>query len=106
MPSHSGLKRIYNRFNRLYFNSKLPDIDVLWEPTGDSVALAHRVYRDGTCEVERLTFDPALKGYTRIVKTYMLHEMIHIKRPTIGHGARFKAELQRLWDLGAYDRLI
>lgn len=105
-PSHPVLKRIYNRFNLLYFDGALPDIPVLWEPTGDSVALSHRVYSEDGIEVERLTFDPALKGYTRIVKTYMLHEQIHVKYPTIGHGKRFKAEVDRLWKLGAYEGLL
>jgi hypothetical protein len=102
--SHPGLKRIYNRLNRLYFDGDLPDIEIVWEPTGDAIALSH--YCSEGIEIARLTFDPALKGYNKIIKTYMMHEMIHIKYPKIGHGERFKAELDRLWDKGAYYKLL
>ena len=67
--SHPGLKRIYNRLNRLYFDGELPDIEIVWEPTGDSIALSH--YCSEGIEIARLTFDPALKGYNKIIKTYM-----------------------------------
>lgn len=103
MASHPGLKRIFNRYNRLYFAGKLPDLDVMWEPSDDAMAMSHR---GANYEVHRLTFDPALKGYRKIIKQLMLHEMIHVKYPRIGHGPRFKAELQRLWDLHAYDKLL
>lgn len=103
MPaSHSGLRRIYNRFNRLYFSNELPDLEIVWEPSDDSMATTHTY--EG--EPHRLTFDPALRGYRKIIKIVMLHEMIHVQYPKIGHGARFKAEIQRLWKLGAYEKLL
>lgn len=103
MPAcHSGLRRIYNRLNRLYFKGALPALEIVWEPCGDAMGLTHTY--DG--DAHRLTFDPALRGYNRIIKLIMLHEMIHVQYPRIGHGARFKAELQRLWKLGAYEGLL
>lgn len=100
--SHSGLKRIYNRFNRLYFNSELPPIQVVWEPCGEASGVTH-IYN---AEARKLTIDPALKGFRRLVKIIMLHEMIHVKFPRSNHGKTFKNELQRLWDAGAFETLI
>jgi SprT-like family protein len=93
---------MYRRLNKLYFNSELPDLDVVWEPCGDAMALTHTYSQ----EAKRLTFDPALKGYNKIIKLIMLHEMIHVKFPRTHHGRIFKAERQRLWDLGAFDELV
>jgi hypothetical protein len=101
-PYHPGLKRIYNRFNRLYFGGKLPDISIVWEPCGDSNGVTHMW--DG--KAKRLCIDPCMRGCTRYVKIIILHEMIHVKFPRTHHGKVFKAERQRLWDEGAFDRLI
>src|ERR1700728_1997750 len=101
-PYHPGLRRIYNRFNRLYFNSKLPDISIVWEPCGDSNAITHTW--DG--KAKRLCIDPSLRGCTRFVKLIILHEMIHVRYPKARHDETFRAERQRLWDLGAFDKLI
>lgn len=100
--SHGVLRRMYNRLNRLYFGGKLPAIEVVFEPTGDSMALTHTY----DSAAHRLTFDPALRGYNKVIKINMLHEMIHVMYPTIGHGKRFKAEIARLWKLGAYEKLL
>lgn len=105
MPaSHSGLRRMYRRLNKLYFNSELPDIEVVWEPNKlESVAVAHY---DSEGKVNRLTFDPAMKGYNKAVKLDMCHEMIHVKCPTIKHGKKFDEEVQRLCSFPSYRKLL
>jgi hypothetical protein len=101
-PYHPGLKRIYNRFNRLYFAGKLPDISIVWEPCGDANGVTHTWDR----KAKRLTVDPGMRGNTRFVKLIILHEMVHVRFPKARHDEVFRAERQRLWDLGAFDKLI
>lgn len=102
MPSHLGLKRRYSHFNRRYFNSELPSISVIWSPCNDSHGLV--TFEDG--KPVKLELDTTLQDTTRVTDIVMLHEMCHIRLCTTSHGAQFKAEIRRLWDLGAYDRLL
>lgn len=103
MPSsHSGLRRILRRINRIFFNSELPDLPIWYEPTDDAIMLTHTMDAVPT----HITVDPALKGYNRVLKIYLTHEMVHVRYPKIGHGARFDAEIQRLCQIPAYRKLL
>jgi hypothetical protein len=90
------------RINRVFFNNELPDLPIYYEPTDDAILLTHTIDAVPT----RITVDPALKGYNRIIKLYLAHEMIHVKHPKIGHGKRFDAEIQRLCKIPAYRKLL
>jgi hypothetical protein len=104
MPtSHLQLRRLYNRFNRLYFNSELPtDLEIVWSPCDDANGIT---YTAG-CTPFRIEIDPSIQGQVRFTHIVLLHEMVHVHRPRLGHGKRFKAELRRLVALGAYDKLL
>lgn len=98
MASHLSLRRIFNFFNRKYFNGEVPHTtSVTWAPlNGDNGD-----YQDGAIHI-----DTTLQGSPRLVKIIMLHEMIHARYPRLTHGKKFKAEIRRLVEAGAYDSLL
>lgn len=104
MPtSHLQLRRLYNRFNRLYFNSELPtDLEIVWSPCDDANGITHT---NGHTPL-RITIDPSIQAQPKFFSIILLHEMVHVHRPRLGHGRRFQAELRRLVSLGAYDKLL
>jgi len=103
MPaSHLQLRRLYNFYNRKFFNSELPaDTVLLWSPCDDANGITQWI--DGRAHVK---IDPAIQAAPKLAHITLIHEMIHVKNPRCGHGRVFKAERQRLWDLGAFDKLI
>lgn len=108
MKSDLQLKRWYAKYNRLYFNSELPDVLIYWEPS--PAANAH------TCESHEaqnepytIVLDPAMKGFEKLWHMTLLHEMIHVAlwktNPHHNHGGPFQREKNRLYELGALKRL-
>jgi predicted metal-dependent hydrolase len=98
MPSHISLKRLYNHFNKKYFNNELPaDTQIMWHPM-DS---AH-----GQCWTEEhiIHLDPPLQSNVRFTKIILLHEMCHLIHNH--HGKEFHAEIARLFAAGAYKQLV
>jgi len=97
------LRRWYNYYNKKYFNSELPtDITLRWE-------LCHEDAADTFVGNERaiqISVDPGLINFSCYAQAALLHEMIHVKYPRFLHGKEFKAELKRLMDDGAFDKLL
>jgi hypothetical protein len=89
---------MFNFLNRRYYNDEVPHTtSVTWAPlNGDNGD-----YQDGAIRI-----DTTLQGSPRLVKIIMLHEMIHARYPRLTHGKKFRAELKRLFDLGAYSKLL
>jgi hypothetical protein len=98
MASHLSLRRIFNFYNRKYFNDEVPhSTTVTWAPlNGDNGD-----YIDGAIHI-----DTTLQGSPRLAKIIMLHEMIHAHNPRLTHGKRFQAEIRRLAEAGAYAQLL
>ena len=95
-PLHKSdpwLLRLYRKYNRLYFDGKLPQkVAIWWEPLSSSY---------GDCIIEngvvRIRVNPALAGWTCVAKMTVIHEMAHIaKWPNQTHDDEFDQEMQRL----------
>lgn len=98
MSSHISLKRIFNCFNKMYFNNEVPaETRVIWAPLNGN----NGEYQAGTIRI-----DTTLQGSLRMTQLIVLHEMIHARYPQYGHGKRFHAEVDRLYSAGAYRRLL
>lgn len=100
MASHLSLKRLFNSFNRKFFDGQLPaDTQIIWAPLDG----AH-----GKCwPGERVIhIDPPLQAHVDYLRIIMLHEMAHLKHPRAGHGKKFQEEIQRLHSIGAYKGLL
>jgi predicted metal-dependent hydrolase len=57
-------------------------------------------------EEGEIHLDPSLALYPRFMRIMLMHEMIHLHKPKLGHGKKFKAEVKRLFDLGAYSYVL
>ena len=100
MPSHISLKRLYNTYNRKYFDNRLPqDTQIMWAPM-DS---AH-----GKCWQDEhiIHLDPPLQANVRFARIILLHEMCHLACPESHHGKDFHREIARLFAAGAYKGLL
>jgi hypothetical protein len=99
-PSKSDrqLKLWYGKFNRLYFEGKLPDASVWWEPTHSAYADCNFI--DGKFVIR---MNPAICAWTSMAKWTLLHEMVHVKlHPYDKHGKKFHNEMMRLAERGAF----
>lgn len=97
--SDPQLKRWYAKYNRLYFEEKLPNASVWWEPTAGAYA---------DCDLLeggwRIRVNPSISGWVAMAKWSLLHEMVHIKlHPYRKHGKKFNAEMLRLAEIGAFN---
>lgn len=98
------LERAYCRYNKAYFNNRLPrisevrvrfrKIDVLGYQCGNEIAINVR-----------------FRGYSSIVLGTLLHEQVHLlldddeshaKQP---HGKKFQKEMRRLARMGAFSEI-
>lgn len=100
MPSHISLKRLFNYYNRKYFNGELPvDTHISWSPLDG----AH-----GKCWVTEkiIHIDPPLQSHVNYLRIIVLHEMAHLKHPRANHGKKFQDEMDRLYAAGAFRGLL
>jgi len=94
---------MYNHYNRKYFNSELPaDTVLIWSPCDDADAICD--WPNPPAKTARIRIDPSLTRHTNATKLTLLHEMIHVKLGRAGHGKKFWAEVQRLWEAEAWHR--
>lgn len=99
LKSDPSLKRLYNKYNRLYFEGSLPNAVVWWEPVASAYATC--AFENGVCKIR---INPALYGWSATAKMTLLHEMVHAKlHPDTSHGDIFNAEMLRLAYAGAFN---
>lgn len=102
MLSHRELRRYYLDINRKYFDGKLPeDADVLFAPTPGCHAW---LCEDNAGPV--VTIDPKFAISSDLWKQSLLHECAHYSSTDWKHGRRFRAEIDRLYVVGAYRGLL
>jgi hypothetical protein len=101
MKSDRQLVRWYQKYNRLYFDSRLPDAFVWYEVPAGAYADCDIV--DG---VWRIRINPSLAGWQQLAKFTLLHEQVHIKlHPYRNHGKKFNSEMLKLAEAGAFNDL-
>ena len=99
MATHTNLRRLFKFYNKKYFANCIPeDTSVMWAPMDHNLG---EYQRPGEIRI-----DTTLQGSPKLAHIIMLHEMIHARFPKATHGRVFKAERQRLWELGAYEELL
>ena len=109
------LADIYNKFNKLYFEGKLPPIAIRWKSTkrpGFRVMgnLMSIVKKGSNKRIGwEIWISPKYRNSV-FVNVILIHEMIHFHLGIRGlgftHGKHFKAERKRLFELGAYDEYL
>jgi hypothetical protein len=113
-PGDSELGSLYHAINMKHFAGALPPMPVRWEPALASVgALADPPYtlegmfgRGGKRTI--ILLNPAVRDTPGSLERALCHEMVHAYLFARGdsattHGTRFKAELRRLADAGAFE---
>ena len=107
LPSDPALAQAYREVNARYFDSRLPDARIRWEPrleeVGPLVAPGFRL--EGVTDGAVILLHPALEESERQFKAVLCHEMVHVAlrdRPG-DHGAEFQSRLRALADRGAFE---
>ena len=109
MSSDRQLKIAFTKFNRLYWDGALPETTVLiWEPTPKCDGVTCPIFElADNCFIIKM--DPALKGEPCWWRIVLLHEMCHVaiwrQHPKHLHGKVFIDEKDRVYALGALDKL-
>lgn len=106
MVSDKSLKRLYNRLNLAYFNGQLPEVVIWYEPCHDAFGITLEIEEPESGERELgIKIDPQIAFSWKLTKSQVLHEMCHVKLwngRAIAHGNAFWAEMDRLWQIGAF----
>lgn len=108
MTSDKSLKRLYNRLNHAYFGSQLPEVTIWWEPCHDAFGITYEIEDPEEGERElAIKIDPQIAFSWKLAKGQLLHEMAHVSvwchdRSVKEHSRMFWAEMDRLWQIGAF----
>ncbi len=100
--TNKELNHWFQHYNKKYFRGKLPKCQVRFRKVEDNDL--------GQCEMDikipLIDINPALGKWRVIVKTTLLHEMVHISLSSrVEHGPRFQREMLRLAKAGAFKGL-
>lgn len=102
------LRKLYVRYNKLYFDGKLPDtvpIQLVDMSQTDKAGLC-TTYQEPGLILHSIHLDSTFKNYDPLLKFFLLHEMAHVKlHPYAEHGQEFDDEMFRLASRGAFKGL-
>jgi hypothetical protein len=100
--TNADLRRYYRVANKLYFQNKLPKINLYFKPmwrTSGRTALLN-------CAPAWIEINENLRPFAAITVMTVLHEMLHVEVPKAeGHGWRFDKRMLRLAKAGAFSGL-
>ena len=98
----------YDKINEKYFNYGLPNVSVGFykdKKNDDCYGCSFTPYKAKF--VHTIALNPLFTEWTKVVRTTILHEAVHVKlMGKHGHGPKFKKELRRLILAGAFDDLL
>jgi hypothetical protein len=98
------LRKWFLKYKALYFQDEfaIPEVEsIQWGPCADDLA---EITTAGESFV--ISIDPVVRFSKHLSRWAILHEMGHLRLyPYMGHGKRFKQEMRRLVNLGAFDPL-
>lgn len=102
------LKRLYLKYNRLYWDNLLPaDAVVGWDDGTENCAEVNVLQHEGGAKVMVIHVNPKEVHSSRDKHLHLLHEMVHLKLyPYLLHGTRFNEEVRRIASRGALDGLV
>ena len=78
--SISDVKSVYKRFNKEFFNGKLPDVRLKWASLAKNFyGKYHHIYNDdGTAKDRLITLATTLQKDNELFENILLHEIIHV----------------------------
>ena len=96
--------KMYDEYNRLYFNGSLPKWPVKWSRTKAKDCRGLCDYKDQT-----VYLNPKFKTWERIWCEVLLHELVHVEQRfdvrSKDHGYKFDRRMRRLVRQGAFHDL-
>lgn len=98
------LQFFYRRYNKEYFNNRLPDVDEVTVRYGVINAIGQQ------CGFE-IIINKKFRKYPSICLATLLHEQVHLlldedeSHNTEPHGRKFQKEMRRLARIGAFDHV-
>jgi hypothetical protein len=110
LPSDPALALAYSGVNAQYFEGRLPEVRVRWEPrladVGPLIAEGFRL--DGLTNGHVILLDPAIQDDPEIFQRTLSHEMVHVavRDQDDAHGPVFQRELRRLSAAGAFSGIV
>lgn len=110
LPSDPALALAYAGINSQYFEGRLPDVRLRWEPrlaeVGPLVADGFRL--DGLTNGHLILLDPSTQDEAETFERTLCHEIVHVAVRDVdnGHGPAFQRELRRLSAAGAFTGVV
>jgi len=110
LPSDPALALAYGGINAQYFEGRLPEVRIRWEPrlveVGPLIAEGFRL--DGLTNGHLILLDPAIQDDPEIFQRTLSHEMVHVavRDQDDAHGPVFQRELRRLSAAGAFSGIV
>ena len=99
------LELLFDKINRLFYEGKLPAARVYWYKfRRKNFKGATAWNKDKTLDAIYINID--LKESRQYAIQTLVHESIHVAKPSAGHGPAFEKEKKRLYDAGAYLHIV
>lgn len=110
LPSDPALAQAYRDVNARYFDSRLPEVRIRWEPRLDEVGLliAPGFRLEGVTDGAVILLHPLLEQNERQFRAVLSHEMVHValRDGAATHGPDFQARLLALAERGAFEGVV
>jgi hypothetical protein len=110
LPSDPDLTSQYRAINTEYFENRLPDLRIRWEPRLEEIGplIADGFRMGGVTDGTLILLNPAVQENADEFRRVLCHEIVHIaavseREP---HGPVFQAYLKQLLDKGAFTGII
>jgi hypothetical protein len=110
MASEPTLAAKYDEINVRFFDGRLPEVRIRWEPrladVGPLIAEGFRL--DGLTNGRLILLDPAIEDDEQGFRRTLCHEMVHVavRDRDKGHGPEFQRELLRLSQEHAFSGIV
>ncbi|SRR6266478_9869380 len=101
--TNKDVQRAYRRFNKVYFDNKLPKDILVKFDTEEELDDAYGEYLEADHEI---LLSEELKTIPDFAYIVLLHEMAHVQVPDNNHGFQFAAVINKLYQQGAYDAYL
>lgn len=110
LPSEPELEAEYQSINANYFQGRLPQVRIRWEPRLDDLGplIADGFRLEGATDGKVVLLHPALQGDDPQRKRALCHEMVHVslRGEPAGHGPEFQRRLRQLVTDGAFTGIV
>ncbi len=106
LPSDPALASAYQEINAQYFEHRLPDVRIRWEPRLEEIGplIAEGFRLEGTTDGHVILLNPALQDDDRQFRRALCHEIVHVavRGERDPHGPEFQRWLRQLSADGAF----